>query len=440
MSPSTIDTELLEQAVEKLPADALMPQRKQALTQFAATGFPTTRHEDWKYTNLAPAIELSNLWLREAARGLPELAVSPSVREYAGNLAAGIDAHWLVIANGLYRGNLQDGALEEARGISLPGLEIASIASDDVARSMAASDAMTHFNTALLRDALHVRIDADHEPDKPLGLLVIDDASAGATVSQARVVIEAGPMSRAQIIEYHASVGRHEHFANVVTELDIAQNAKIDYLRIQDRDRSHFQIGRLRATLGRDATLHHSALDLGGALIRNDVIAEIAAPGAGVELYGLYLADGTQHIDNHTRVDHKVGPANSREEYRGILSDEARCVFNGKAIVHSDADGTDAHQANHNLLLSDKAEIDTKPELEIYADDVKCSHGATVGQLDKAALFYLRSRGLDHAEAARVLTRAFAAAIVARTRIGNARSHIENLIDRRLEELVGGSL
>jgi Fe-S cluster assembly protein SufD len=193
------------------------------------------------------------------------------------------------------------------------------------------------------------------------------------------------------------------------------------------------------ARLRRDSRLHHSAFDLGGGLIRNDVDVDIAEPGASVELYGLYLASGRQHIDNHTRVDHRVGPATSAEEYRGILSDRSRCVFNGKAIVHRGADGTDARQANHNLLLSDKAEIDTKPELEIYADDVKCSHGATVGQLDKTALFYLRSRGLDRDEAAQVLTRAFAATIVGKSTVQAVRSHAESLIDLRLQTLGGGS-
>jgi Fe-S cluster assembly protein SufD len=173
-------------------------------------------------------------------------------------------------------------------------------------------------------------------------------------------------------------------------------------------------------------------------LIRNDIDVAIREPGAAVELLGLYLASGRQHIDNHTRVDHCVGPATSAEEYRGILTDRARCVFNGKAIVHTGADGTDARQSNHNLLLSDKAEIDTKPELEIYADDVKCSHGATVGQLDTDALFYLRSRGLDENEAARALTRAFAATIVERVDMADVRPYLEAIVDRKLQALIDG--
>ncbi|MEX2123116.1 MAG: Fe-S cluster assembly protein SufD [Woeseia sp.] len=438
MSASSINTELLERAVGKLPSDLLMPQRMRALTRFAESGFPTTRHEDWRYTNLAPAIDLSNLWLLEAADGAADEPRSDASRHYAAELASTVDAHWIVIANGVVQKDL----LTRLTAQQLPGLEAVSVAAGNVVQpvfSILAEEPMTRFNTALLRDALHISIGAGHEPDKPLGLLVIDDASSGSAVSQTRIILDVATNARAEVIEYHASIGSHGHFANVVTELKLAQDAAVDYVRIQNRDRAHFQVGKLITRLGRNASMRHAAFDLGGALVRNDVAVDIAEPRASIELHGLYLADGKQHIDNHTRVDHRVGPAKSREEYRGILSDRARCVWNGKAIVHAGADGTDAHQANYNLLLSDKAEIDTKPELEIYADDVKCSHGATVGQLDKAALFYLRSRGLERDEAAQVLTRAFAAAIVAKSTVDNVRGHVETLIDRRLQDLVGGA-
>jgi Fe-S cluster assembly protein SufD len=322
---------------------------------------------------------------------------------------------------------------------ALRGLEAVSTDGADVTPQVAATDPMTRFNTALLRDMLCITIRAGQQLDKPIGLLMFDDATSGSALSQTRVIIRSEANSCCELIEYHASTGVDGHFANVVTELDLAGNAAVEYVRIQNRDAAHFQVGKLIVTLHRDSRLRHAAFDLGGALVRNDITIDIAEPGASVDLYGLYLASGRQHIDNHTRVDHRVGPATSTEEYRGILSDRARCVFNGKALVHKGADGTDARQANHNLLLSDKAEIDTKPELEIYADDVKCSHGATVGQLDKAALFYLRSRGLDRDEAAQVLTRAFAATIVTRVTVPAAREHIESLTDRRLQALVGGT-
>jgi Fe-S cluster assembly protein SufD len=433
MSLTAIDTVLLERAVGKLPGDALTPSRLEALKCFSETGFPTTRHEDWRYTNLAPIIEVSNVWLRDTAAGDTERPVSDAITKYAAELAAQIDAYWIVIANGV----VQKTSLARLSEHVLR-LNAITVAGDNLMQPLSVDEPMTQFNAALLREVLHITIRAGEALDKPLGLLMIDDAGTSAALSQTRVIIETERNSRAEIIEYHASTGENGHFANVVTELELAAGAAVNYVRIQNRDPAHFQTGKLTARLLRDSRLHHSAFDLGGGLIRNDVDVDIAEPGASVELYGLYLASGRQHIDNHTRVDHRVGPATSTEEYRGILSDRSRSVFNGKAIVHRGADGTDARQANHNLLLSDKAEIDTKPELEIYADDVKCSHGATVGQLDKTALFYLRSRGLDRDEAAQVLTRAFAATIVGKASVQAVRNHAETLIDRRLQILGGG--
>jgi Fe-S cluster assembly protein SufD len=431
MRTSAIDTGLLARAVNALPGDALMPLRKEALARFAETGFPTTRHEDWRYTNLGPAIELSNLWLRDPAPAAAPDRPSDAIRQIAADLEAQLDAHWIVVANGV----VDTHSLERLGDRDLGGFSATSTTGGNAAQPVAGDEPLTRFNSALLRDVLHLTISADCRLDKPVGLLMIDDAGTG--ISQARVIIEVAANARAEFIEYHASTGAGGHFANVVTELQLARNAAVDYVRVQDRDPAHYQVGRTMVSLGQDSRLRHAAFDFGGALIRNDVSVDIAHRGAHVDLYGLYLASGSQHIDNHTRVDHRVGPASSNEEYRGILSDRSRCVFNGKALVHKGADGTDARQANHNLLLSDKAEIDTKPELEIYADDVKCSHGATVGQLDRNALFYLRSRGLDREEAARVLTQAFAATIVERSPVKKAHGFIESLIDRRLQVIVG---
>ena len=188
--------------------------------------------------------------------------------------------------------------------------------------------------------------------------------------------------------------------------------------------------------MGADSHLNMASYDLGGGLIRNDVDIDICEPGVDANFSGLYLVGDGQHIDNHTRVDHRVGPATSSQEYRGILNGRCRAVWNGKAIVHQGADGTDANQENHNLLLSDKAEIDAKPELEIYADEVKCSHGTTVGQLDDAALFYLRTRGLDTRQARQLLTHAFATDLVERTPVDATKNVIRSLVEARLDDLI----
>jgi Fe-S cluster assembly protein SufD len=257
-------------------------------------------------------------------------------------------------------------------------------------------------------------------------------------MSQARVEFNIAAESRARIVEYHFSLGTEAHYANTVMRLDVGDGASVDYVRIQDRDREHAQTGRLDVSMGRDSTLNHCGFDLGGALIRNDLNIDIVAPGAVALFNGLYLGGSNQHIDNHTRVDHRVGPAQSRQEYRGIANADGRCVWNGKAVVHAGADGTDAAQANHNLLLSEEAEVDAKPELEIYAEDVKCSHGTTVGQLDESSLYYLRTRGLDRNTARQILTRAFAQTIVDRTPIAETHDAVAASIDERLGRLLGG--
>jgi Fe-S cluster assembly protein SufD len=291
-------------------------------------------------------------------------------------------------------------------------------------------------NSALLHDGWRIHVSADTELSNPIGILVIDDAASAPGMSQTRVEIELESNSNASFIEYHASLGESDHYENTVITISLAEGARANYVRIQDRASNHVQTGRLSATLGRDSLMNHCAFDFGGALIRNDIAVEIASAGSSAIMSGLYLLGGKQHIDNHIRADHLVGPATSQQEYRGILTGSSRGVWNGKAIVHKGADGTDANQANHNLLLSEKAEIDAKPELEIYADDVKCSHGTTIGQLDEQALFYLRSRGLDRSEAKQLLTHAFAQAIVSVSPIKSLNEWLTSKIAARLGDIL----
>jgi Fe-S cluster assembly protein SufD len=194
----------------------------------------------------------------------------------------------------------------------------------------------------------------------------------------------------------------------------------------------------LDVRLGRDAELEHFGIDIGGGLARNDLALAIEGRNSTAILNGLYLAGPGQHVDNHTRTDHRVGPARSRQEYRGVLSGRCRAVWNGKAVVHRGADGTDLEQANHNLLLSEHAEIDAKPELEIYADDVKAAHGTTVGQLDERALFYLRTRGIGPARARRILTRAFAATVIDTVPIAALRELLGDKVEARLRAMAAG--
>lgn len=421
MSASVLQQELLEAAVTSLPRDKLSTVREAALLSFVENGLPTTKHEDWKYTNLAAVADLGNAWLKETS-------ARPKSVDVDAVVARQIDAHWIVIENGVVnRDSL--GKLE-----SLAGVTISSFSEGVDEGLIAIDEPMSALNAALLRDGLQLKVTAGSSIDKPLGLLLVDDGSVAVT--QTRILIEVGENARLRIVECPLSAGDDQQFANTVTQAVLRDGAELDFVRIQQRQKHHLNVNRFNASLGKDATLDYNNFEFGGGLARNDIAADITAAGASVNLRGLYLASGQQHIDNHTRVDHRVGPATSEEEYRGILNGRARCVFNGKAVVHEGADGTDAAQSNHNLLLSDKAEIDTKPELEIYADDVKCSHGATVGQLDKSALFYLRSRGLDKDEATQVLNRAFASAILSKLAVEECHDYLAAALDGQLDALI----
>jgi Fe-S cluster assembly protein SufD len=387
---------------------------------------PTKRHEDWKYTDLSPIVDIGNQWLDRGAH----VASTSDVSAAGKQIQEQIEADWLVIANGV----INDQSLA---AMNQPGISVSRL--DDSNDELERSTPLTDLNAALVHGSLRIKVSADTEIEKPIGILIIDDSDSPASVSAVRIDIDLAAGSSTSFIEFHASSGDADHYANSVMNLKLGDGARTNFVRIQDRDQHHNQTNSFAISLGRDSEFNHCAFDLGGNLVRNDLTIDIANPGSTATFNGLYLAGGRQHIDNHTRADHRVGPARSHQEYRGILTGTARCIWNGKAIVHKGADGTDAVQANHNLLLSATAEVDAKPELEIYADDVKCSHGTTIGQLDENALFYLRTRGLSRHEAKQVLTRAFAQAIVSKSPIDSLHEFLTEIIAGRLSRLMQGS-
>jgi Fe-S cluster assembly protein SufD len=421
MKAASLNYDDLRDVVRQLPDNGLASVREAALDRLGEQGLPTLRDEDWKYTDLAPLIDISNRWLGAGGQQLKEHAE----RETVEAITRSIDANWIVIADGHINEQVFDTALSDA-------IDVSRI-SDSPSRA-AQSQPLSDLNAALLQDGLRIEVTACE--DKPIGILVIDSPDADVGVTQHRIEIDVAPGGAADFIEYHVSRGAGDHYANSVVTMNIGDDAAVNYVRIQNRALHHVQTGRTSISPGRNAVLRMAGFDLGGSLVRNDVDIDLSRPGADVTFDGLYLAGDGQHIDNHTRVDHRVGPATSSQEYRGILNGKCRCVWNGKAIVHKGADGTDAKQANHNLLMSEKAEIDAKPELEIYAEDVKCAHGTTVGQLDETALFYLRSRGLDKQHALQVLTHAFAADLVRRLPVKVAMEGISAIVETRLAELI----
>ena len=430
MKHGTIREDLLADVVSRLPDNGLRTMRAGALRTFLQTGLPGTSHEDWRYTSLQPAIAVGNAWLRRVADGE---AGSVELDEHFDSQACEkhIDASWLRFLNGRITGST---GLDDR----VPGIEIRTLSSGNGRHKgdidLDTTDPLSSFNAALLVDATRIRVADNATVGRPLGMLFANKAAADGSLSSCRILIEVGRNARIDFVESHVSLAESASFSNLVIELRLDSGACVNFLRLQDCSESAIETVKLIASIGDSATLNYCSVDVGGSLVRNDVSVSMGNPGASFNGTGLYLSGARQHIDNHVRVDHKVGPARSDTEFRGILHGKSRCVFNSKAVVHAGADGTDARQSNHNLLLSTQAEIDTKPELEIYADEVEASHGATVGQLDEQAVFYLRCRGLSEESARRMLTAGFCRAVTDRMENRLLAEWCEKLLDSAMQE------
>jgi Fe-S cluster assembly protein SufD len=287
-------------------------------------------------------------------------------------------------------------------------------------------------NAAFADDGAVVRVPAGVDLAAPIHLLyVTTDAAAGAAI-QVRTVLLVERAARAQLVESYAGLGTGASFHNVVTEVVIGEGAWVEHTRIQRESEAAFHIGLTQVEQARDSHYRSFTLAAGGAIARHDLRARLSGENVETLLYGLYLGRGEQLVDNHTTIFHDQPNCRSWEVYKGILDDRSHAVFNGKVFVQPEAQKTDAKQTNRNLLLSEGAKVDTKPQLEIFADDVKCTHGATVGRIDESAFFYLQSRGIPRAEAQRVLTYAFAAEVVNEVASTPVREALDELVANRL--------
>jgi Fe-S cluster assembly protein SufD len=290
------------------------------------------------------------------------------------------------------------------------------------------TQAFVALNTAFMGDGAVVVIPPGCHLAQPIYLIYASSGGAGQLVSQPRTLIFLGAGSEAKIVESYVGVNAGTYFCNAVTELIADADSSVEHYRLQREGQAAFHVGALEADLNRGARLTAHAVTLSGSLVRNNVHVALNGEGAECVLNGLYLADDKQHVDNFTEIDHLKPHATSFELYKGILDGAAHGVFNGKIVVHKNAQKSNARQVNKNLLLSENAVVNTKPQLEIYADDVKCSHGSTIGQLDDDALFYLRSRGLGRDEARSLLSFAFAGDVVARIKIDSLRRQLDDYL------------
>ncbi len=394
----------------------LQDLRDRAAARFSALGFPTVRDEEWRFTNVSP---IAN------AEFVPANGSGTSVAEEAVSGFLYSDAPYrVVIVNGTFEPKLSH-LQGLAHGVRVGSLATAVTEQADVVQRYLGqlaefgTKAFSALNTALAFDGAYVHISDGVVLDRPLQLLFVSTSSESSTptMSNVRTLIVAGDRSQARIVETYAGPHGASYFTNAVTEVFVGEGAVVDHYKVQQESLKAFHIASMHVHSGRNANFSSHSFSLGGQIVRNDVVAVLDGEGAECTLNGLYLADGDRLVDNHTAIDHAKPHCPSHEIYKGILGGKARAVFNGKIVVRQDAQKTDAKQTNRALLLSDDASINTKPQLEIFADDVKCTHGAAIGQLDEDAIFYLQARGLTYFEARDMLIHAFAGDILDRVKI-----------------------
>lgn len=400
--------------------------RQDAFGRFAELGFPDPRDEDWKYTRVAP-IE------KRRFRAMPTSCVGLIPEDLTNFFFAALPCHRLVFVNGQYTPQLSK--LGKFPGsVNVSSLAKALADNPDRVEPYLAryADAGAHgfaaLNTAFMGDGAFLYLPRDTVLEYPVHVLFVATTQDEALFVHPRNLVVAEQGSEATVIENYVSLGGSGYFTNALTEVLVADNAGLNHYKVQQEHTSAFHIATLQVQQKRDSRFTSHSTSFGGALVRNDIKAILDAEGAQCTLNGLYMASGRQHVDYHTRIDHSKPLGTSREHYKGILSGHARGVFNGLTHVHPGAQKTDASQSNDNLLLSRDAEVDTKPQLEIYADDVKCSHGATVGQLNDDMIFYLRARGIEAQTARGLLTYGFARDVVDRMHLAAVSDVVEELL------------
>ena len=414
----------------------LQSLRQRGFERFSAAGFPTTSNEDWRFTNVS-AIAQTNFQLSRNGHRLPTLQQVQS-RRLAGA------ACQLVFVDGRFVSGLSSAApaVEGVRATSLARVLAAEpgLAEPYLGQFLNTDrDPFAALNTAFLEDGAFVHIAANIVLEAPIHVLFISTAHDAPEMSHPRILIVAEDHSQGTIVEEYVSLGGVPAFCNTATELVAGDDAVVSHYMIEREDTRAFNVSTLRIQQGRNANIASHSVLIGGALVRNNVHPVLAGEGGECLINGLFIGGGRQHLDNYMLVEHAKAHCGSRQFYNGILDGSAHGVFHGRIVVHKDAQKTDAKQTNRNLLLSDQAQIDTKPQLEIYADDVKCTHGATIGQLEENALFYLRSRGIDEVSARRLLLLAFASECLDRMKDGPARTHVEGLIQAHLASLAKSS-
>ncbi|QFT85839.1 FeS cluster assembly protein SufD [Halomonas sp. THAF12] len=421
---------LSERSAQRGDEPTWIAARRQAgAARFEAMGFPHRRVEAWKYTDVRD-IARTDFALTDDAEFSPAAAAA---------LTLPLDAHRLTFVDGVFApalsdlGNLPAGvqvlplsqALEENH--EAVGGPLGRLTGVDFS-------AFAALNTAFFEEGALVRLAPRTVVDKPIVLQFLSRAGEQPVMSHPRILVEAGGRSQATLIEHHAGEEGAANFTNLVEEIILDRGAILTHYKLQEAPLKDRHIASIQVEQGRDSRYTSFNLNLGGGLVRNDVVSDLNGEGAEATLHGLFYGQGRQHVDNHTEVNHNAPHTRSSENYKGILDDRAHGVFNGRVVVKRDSQKIESEQSNANLLLSDRAEVDTKPELEIYADDVKCAHGATTGQLDEEAVYALRARGIDEQTARGLLTLAFAGEVMELVDLDAVAERVELTVAGKLPE------
>jgi len=403
--------------------------REDAFARFCETGFPTTHDEDWRFTSVAAIARTPFALPGQRATDISALDLKPWRMEGAAAQLVFVDGQFVreLSAVGALPAGVTISGLKEEIEKGTPALESHLGRFLNIQR-----DAFCALNTAFAEDGAFVHVGRGVSLDAPIHLLFVSTAADAPRMIHPRNLLIFEQESQATVIEDYISLGGGTVLCNSATELIAGENSTITHYMVERESLDAFNISTLRIQQERSANVASHSLLLGGGLVRNNVHPVLAGEGGECLINGLFVGDGRQHLDNFMHVEHASPHCSSRQFYNGILDGHAHGVFHGRIVVHKDAQKTDAKQTNRNLLLSDDAQIDTKPQLEIYADDVKCTHGATIGQIEENALFYLRSRGIDEVSARKLLLQAFAGQCLERMKPGPARTHAERLVNQHL--------
>jgi Fe-S cluster assembly protein SufD len=406
-------------------------KRKSALSNFSKLKFPTQKDEEWKYTNIAPLLKHSFV------PSVVETSVSKQLIKSI--LFDEMEHSVIVFVNGRF-------SPENSVLLNLPkGVVVGSIANEiknnnEVLQKHFGKYAnhqnhiFTALSTAYTEDGAFVYVPEGKIVEESIHIIFITSVGDKKILTQPRNLFVAEKNSQATIIEHYVSAEESIYFTNAVTEIVAEENAVVDHIKLQEESKKSFHIARMEVDQERNSNFSSHSISTGGDLTRNEFNARFNDEGGECTLNGLFMIDGTQLFDAHTLMDHAKPHCNSHEHYKGILDDKSRGVFNGKVIVRLDAQKTNAFQENNNILLSNEALVNTKPQLEIFADDVKCSHGATIGQMDDDAKFYLKSRGIGDEASKGILLHAFASDVVTSIKIESVRNYIEKIITEKFNQ------